>query len=150
PISLDIDNLTVKVTSSERDDYLWEIGSGSNWLSYHVAVMLGLHQFFMAQRHNCVPTLLLVDQPSQVYFPKLLVRREDKAESEPAFDRDEDVAAVRKAFAVLSTVVAAAHGKLQVIVLDHAPEVVWHELLDVILVEEWRDGRTLVPIDWLT
>lgn len=149
PISLDIDNLTLKVTSSERDDYLWEIGSGSNWLSYHVAAMLGLHQFFMSQRHNCVPTLLLVDQPSQVYFPKLLVRREGKTESEPAFDRDEDVAAVRKAFAVLSMVVAAAHGRLQVIVLDHAPEVVWQKLPDVILVEEWRDGRTLVPMEWL-
>jgi Protein of unknown function (DUF3732) len=150
PIALDTDNLTVKVTSTERDDYLWEIGSGSNWLSYHLAVVLGLHQFFMAQAHNCVPSLLVVDQPSQVYFPKLLVRREGKSEAEPSFDRDEDVAAVRKAFAVLSTVVSAAKGKLQVIVLDHAPEPVWHGLENVNLVEEWRDGRTLVPMEWLT
>lgn len=150
PIALDIDNLTVKVTSAERDDFLWEIGSGSNWLSYHLAVMLGLHQFFMAQPHNCVPSLIIVDQPSQVYFPKLLVRRDGNARVEPAFNRDEDVAAVRKAFAVLSMVVSAAKGKLQVIVLDHAPESVWHGLQNVNLIEEWRDGRTLVPAEWLT
>src|SRR6266496_365971 len=32
-ISLSISSLTVKVRGDERDDYLWEIGSGSNWLA---------------------------------------------------------------------------------------------------------------------
>src|SRR6218665_1917207 len=37
PISLEINDLTIKVRGAERDDYLSEIGSGSNWLSYHLA-----------------------------------------------------------------------------------------------------------------
>ncbi len=35
PIKIDYKNLTVIVSSDDgRDDYLWEIGSGSNWLAY--------------------------------------------------------------------------------------------------------------------
>lgn len=149
PVQLDIANLTVKVTRENRDDFLWEIGSGSNWLSYHLAVMLGLQQFFIAQPQSVVPSLMVIDQPSQVYFPKLLVQKGGQDMPEPQFDRDEDVAAVRKAFAVVSQVVTAADGKLQAIILDHAPEAVWRGLPNVHLVEEWRGGRFLVPAEWL-
>ena len=137
------------MTRDRRDDFLWEIGSGSNWLSYHLAIMLGLQQFFLSQAHSVVPSLLVIDQPSQVYFPKLLVQRGGEGQPEPRFDRDEDVAAVHKAFAVLSRVVTAANGKLQALVLDHAPQTVWGDLPGIHLVEEWRDGRALVPVEWL-
>jgi uncharacterized Zn finger protein (UPF0148 family) len=149
PVQLDISNLTVKVTRERRDDFLWEIGSGSNWLSYHLAAMLGLQQFFMSHPHNVVPSLLVFDQPSQVYFPKLLVQKTGQETPEPQFVRDEDVAAVRKAFSVINQVVTAANGKLQAIVLDHAPEEVWGGLPGVHLVEEWRGGKYLVPAEWL-
>src|SRR5262249_25839883 len=128
---------------------LWEIGSGSNWLSYHLAIMLGLQQLFLAQSHSVVPSLLVIDQPSQVYFPKLLVQRSAEGQPEPRFDRDEDVAAVHKAFAVVSQVVNGSNGKLQAIVLDHAPETVWGDLPGIHLVEEWRGGKALVPAAWL-
>jgi uncharacterized Zn finger protein (UPF0148 family) len=149
PIQLDINNLTVKVTRDRRDDFLWEIGSGSNWLSYHLAVVLGLQQFFLSQPHSVVPSLLVIDQPSQVYFPKLLVQRSGDDQPEPTFDRDEDVAAVHKAFSALSQVVNAAKGRLQAIVLDHAPATVWGDLPEINLVEEWRGGKALVPAEWL-
>ncbi|RYD01836.1 hypothetical protein N752_28095 [Desulforamulus aquiferis] len=46
PIKIDYGNLTVIVSGKDgRDDYLWEIGSGSNWLSYHISVTLGFHLF---------------------------------------------------------------------------------------------------------
>jgi len=32
-IRLVIGDLTVKVVRGTRDDYLWEIGSGANWLA---------------------------------------------------------------------------------------------------------------------
>ena len=60
--------------SSGRPDFLWEIGSGANWLSYHVASMIGLHELFLSQRGNPVPSMLILDQPSQVYFPRTLAR----------------------------------------------------------------------------
>lgn len=59
---------------SDREDFLWEMGSGSNWLAYDVAMSLALQQFFLSLTNSPVPGLLIYDQPSQVYFPKTLGR----------------------------------------------------------------------------
>ncbi|MEI6825891.1 MAG: DUF3732 domain-containing protein [Desulfuromonadales bacterium] len=149
PVSLEIKDLTVKVTGNDRSDYLSEIGSGSNWLSYHVAMILALHQFFISLRHSPVPGFVVIDQPSQVYFPKKVVLRENEESEEPQFKKDEDIAAVRKVFNVLGSVVGTAKGKLQVIVLDHAPRDVWGGIDNVVGLEEWRDGLKLVPVEWV-
>lgn len=145
PVRLMIPDLTVKVIRGTRDDYLWEIGSGANWLAYHVALTLALQIFFLDLPHHPVPGLLIYDQPSQVYFPR---RTAGDGAANPVAWRDEDVVAVRKVFALLGEQVAAARDRLQVIVLDHADEDVWGDLPNVILAEEWR-GRALVPFDWL-
>jgi hypothetical protein len=146
PAELNIDDLTIRVTgSSGRPDFLWEIGSGANWLSYHVAVMVGLHELFLSQKGNPVPSLLVLDQPSQVYFPRTLAK-EAKAGDDPSLG-DEDVVAVRKTFVTLATATKETKG-LQILVLDHAGKDVWGDV-DVQLVEEWRDGKALVPQAWL-
>ena len=149
PISLSIDDLTIKVEGVDREDYLWEIGSGSNWLAYHLAVSLGLHQFLLTLKQSTVPTFIIYDQPSQVYFPKQLVtRKEDETLLDPEL-KDEDLEAVQKVFKVLSSVVEASGGSLQIIVLDHAPKSVWSGIKNINLVEEWRGGLKLVPNAWL-
>jgi len=152
PISLEINDLTIKVQSTDREDYLSEIGSGSNWLSYHLAVLLALHQFFGSQHRSPVPAFLVVDQPSQVYFPKRIVVRPDDEEDgeveEPQL-RDEDVDAVRQAFEVMGRVTLGAKGALQLIVLDHASRDVWGEIHGVVGLPEWRNGVKLVPMEWL-
>lgn len=145
PVRLMIQDLTVKVIRGTRDDYLWEIGSGANWLAYHVALTLALQTFFLSLPHHPVPGLLIYDQPSQVYFPR---KTAGDQKADPVTWRDEDVEAVRKVFALLGQQVAAANGRLQVIVLDHADEDVWGELDKVVLAEQWRD-HALVPLDWL-
>lgn len=148
PISLEISDLTIKVRGADRDDYLSEIGSGSNWLSYHLAMLLALHQFYLAQPSSSVPAFMVLDQPSQVYFPKRVVTRPDEEVGEPRF-RDEDIDAVRKAFEVMGQVVLKADGKLQLIVLDHASRDVWGDIPGVVGLHEWRDGVKLVPMRWL-
>lgn len=146
PAELNVDDLTIRVTgTSGRPDFLWEIGSGANWLSYHVAAMLGLHDLFLSLQGSPVPSLLVLDQPSQVYFPRTLAK-EAKEGEDPRFD-DEDVAAVRKVFKSLVGATKASKG-LQILVLDHASEDVWGDL-DVHVVEEWRNGEALVPPAWL-
>ena len=148
PVFLQTDDLTVKVGGANRDDYLSEIGSGSNWLSYHIAVLLGLHQFFLRLDHSPVPGFLVMDQPSQVYFPKRLVVREGETPEEPRL-RDEDVEAVRKAYQVIAHVVESAKGRLQVVVLDHAPQDVWGSIPNTVAFEEWREGVKLIPSAWV-
>jgi hypothetical protein len=146
PVRLIINDLTVKVVRGSRDDYLWEIGSGANWLAYHVAMTLALQKFFLTEIHHFVPGLLIYDQPSQVYFPKRAAGDDGSDGAEVAW-RDQDVEAVRKVFRLLGTEVGAANGRLQIIVLDHASEDVWGGLDGVSLTEEWR-GRGLVPEEW--
>lgn len=149
PVDLDINDLTLRITGSDgRKDYLWEIGSGANWLSYHVAAFIALHRYFLGLTHTPVPGLLVIDQPSQVYFPRKLAGQDHDDESSDL--SDEDSQAVRKVFEQLGAFIDKSKMRMQIIVLDHAGPDVWGELSGVTLVEEWRDGKQkLVPDAWL-
>lgn len=148
PIRLIIQDLTIKVIRGTRDDYLWEIGSGANWLAYHVALTLALQGYFLRLPHHPVPALLIYDQPSQVYFPARRTGAALPDELDPQW-KNEDVVAVRKVFSLLEHVIGRTQGRLQIVVLDHADEEVWGQLTNVHLVEEWR-GKGLVPSAWLS
>lgn len=167
PIILAIDDLTIKVAREGRDDYLWEIGSGANWLAYHIATSVALHELFRDLKTSAVPSFVVYDQPSQVYFPKRaraadsttavnspdespgkLARALDGAGGEIDLT-DEDVRAVRKVFVTLAEAVQRGAGAWQAIVLDHASDDIWGDIPGVHLVEEWRGGRNLVPTEWL-
>jgi hypothetical protein len=148
PVTLSLSDLTIKITGQSRDDYLWEIGSGANWLSYHVAVTLGLQEFFIDQKHSPVPCFLVYDQPCQVYFPRKLASARRRSDDDPKL-LDEDVAAVQKVFRTLANAIVATRSKLQIIVLDHAGNNVWGDIADVSLVEEWRNNKKLIPLSWL-
>jgi len=150
PIQLSIDDLTVKVMHNDRNDYLWEIGSGANWLTYHIATTLALQIFFIKKQNHPVPGFLVYDQPSQVYFPQGF----GLLQTEPHNDtsrrsRDEDIAAVRDVFKSIAKAVRDSNGQLQAIILDHAGNEVWGDIDGVSLVEEWRGKTKLVPTSWL-
>ncbi|ALN84424.1 hypothetical protein LC55x_1133 [Lysobacter capsici] len=145
PVRLDPKELTVQVSREGRKDYLWEIGSGANWLAYHVAITLALQIYFLKNPPSPVPALLVYDQPSQVYFPTMT--KQQSGERDWKLTDQEDIQAVRRIFEALGKEVVAAKGALQVIVLDHADQEVWGDLPGVSLVEEWR-GKKLVPLDW--
>jgi len=147
PIRLNIQDLTIKVIRGTRDDFLWEIGSGANWLAYHVALTLALQGYFLSKPIHPVPGLLIYDQPSQVYFPARRAGKPLKEDLDPEWS-NEDVAAVRKVFALLDHIITKTSGRLQIIVLDHADEEVWGGLTNVHRVEEWR-GQGLVPMKWI-
>lgn len=147
PIQISVPDLTIKVVQKDREDYLWEIGSGANWLAYHVAVTLALQRFFLDEVNHPVPGLLVYDQPSQVYFPSGF--EIEDAESPTGRTRDQDIAAVRKVFETLGGEIVRAQGRLQAIVLDHAGADVWGEIAGVTLAQAWRGDEKLVPPSWL-
>ncbi|RYY02284.1 MAG: DUF3732 domain-containing protein [Gammaproteobacteria bacterium] len=146
-IRLSITDLTVRVLRDGRSDFLWEVGSGANWLAYHVTMTLALQKYFMKSDFHPVPHFLIFDQPSQVYFPRRLAG--DKAAIDKSILNDEDRNAVRKVFKVLGATTVESKNKFQIIVLDHAGDEVWSELPGVKLVEEWRGSDKLVPSHWL-
>ena len=48
--SISVPNLAVKIgAEGDRQDFLWEIGSGENWVGYHLAALLSLHEFFLTR-----------------------------------------------------------------------------------------------------
>jgi hypothetical protein len=151
PASLSVTELTLKINRAERTDYLFEVGSGSNWLGYHLSLMLALHQYFLSLPRCAVPAFLMIDQPSQVYFPKKLAGRKAKSDLDPKLD-DDDAKRVRQLFVELAKVTLAENREdreLQVIVVDHAGTAVWGDILGVHFVEEWRGTKKLVPINWI-
>jgi hypothetical protein len=109
--------------------------------------MLGLQALFASHPNSPVPNFLVLDQPSQVYFPRKLAG--PGAQDQDILLADEDVDAVRKVFAVLADAASGGVPGLQALVLDHAGPAVWEGLPNVHLVEEWRDGKALVPQGWL-
>jgi len=44
------------------------MGSAANWIGYHLIAHLGLHKHFV-ERDRPVPRFLILDQPTQAYFP---------------------------------------------------------------------------------
>ena len=149
PVSLSDTELTLRIQRLKREDFLWEIGSGSNWLSYHIAITLALHQFFLSLPACPVPNFIVYDQPSQVYFPQRLADRKDvELIVEPEW-RDQDEEAVRKVFVAMSQAMTATSEGFQIIVLDHAAKSVWGGIPLVHEVDEWRNGSALIPAEWM-
>ncbi len=142
-----IKDLTIKVKNQNgRDDYLWEIGSASNWLAYHISVLLAFQEYYQKRNGVKVPNFLVIDQPSQVYFPQKLAG--DNSE-EYKIENDEDKEAVKKIFSAMSEFLKQSNCNVQIIVTEHAEKEVWEGVENVKLIERWRDGKKLVPLDWI-
>ncbi|WAC12414.1 DUF3732 domain-containing protein [Dyadobacter pollutisoli] len=152
PVELDIANLTLKIssTSSNRADYLWEVGSGANWMGYHLSAFFALHEHFLSLENNFVPSFLVIDQPSQVYFPKDVPTISDDIVTFQDFaEKSEDLTQTRKIFSAASACAKRTNFNLQIIIVEHAPEITWQGVENIHMVEEWSGSRALIPIEWI-
>jgi hypothetical protein len=150
-VELDILNLTLKIASpnSSRSDYLWEVGSGANWMGYHLSVMFALHEHFLSLKHNFIPSFILIDQPSQVYFPKDVPHAPEEVKTfQDLTSTNEDFKQTRKIFESASDCIIRTKGKLQIIIVEHAPEITWQGISNIHLVDEWRKDNALIPKSW--
>lgn len=149
PVEFLIKDLTLRVKSANgRDDYLWEIGSASNWLAYHIATILAFQQFFQTRGSIAVPNFVVFDQPSQVYFPQQLRKNTDSEETVEI--KDEDKLAVKKIFTAINEFLLKTQSAVQIIVTEHADDDIWGEIPSAHLVARWRgtNGK-LVPVEWI-
>ena len=133
-----------------RNDFLWEVGSGQNWVGYHIGALLALHEHFMCYLNNPVPRFLVIDQPSQVYFPEAWPSMEDSPDGQEGSDLSADIEGVRRIFGALSYFLDSANEPFQVIVTEHAGDITWDEVRHVHLVGNWRKGydEFLIPDAW--
>lgn len=147
PPKFDIKNLNISVKSNDDNwHFLAEVGSASNWVSFHIALMCSLQEYFLELGTSCVPSFVVFDQPSQVYFPRIK-RSEENLENDPKYE-DEDVVAVRGIFKTLAKSVSENGGSWQCVVLDHADGSIYGDIEGVYEVEEWRNGKKLIPNEW--
>lgn len=141
PVRLDVRRLTVVADTAGGPVPLSEMGSGSNWLGYHLATLLSLHEWF-AEHDHPVPRVLILDQPSQVYFPSDY----ESAELEP--EREADRVLLLHAYQVISETINNLQPGFQVIVMEHAD--LDDEVFRSSVVERWRQGQgNLVPQEWI-
>lgn len=142
PFRLDLRKLQVVADADSGPIPMDRMGSGANWLGCHLIAHLALHTWFV-RKDRPVPRFLFLDQPSQVYFPA-----ERDVGGSMAVLKDEDRLAVLRIFELIREVVEALGGGFQVIVTEHAdPTEDWFQAA---IVERWRDGVALIPLDWLT
>ncbi len=148
--TLDDRNLSLKtVGTSQRSDHLWEIGSAANWMGFHVATLLALHEHFRTVSHNPVPKFLVLDQPSQAFFPEgVAAARIARLQGSGQRALSDDLARLKRVFKALSEAIIRTKRGLQIIVLEHADATVWHGVPHVRQIAEWRDSDALVPMDW--
>ncbi|WP_448512177.1 DUF3732 domain-containing protein [Photorhabdus laumondii] len=156
-IKLDKNELTLcfNVDNDRRNEFLWEVGSGANWMGYHLSVFLALHEFLSHQDRTRLPpfSFLVIDQPSQVYFPSaasgenvLDVMAEDKSLQ---ITRQNDVVATRRIFEMLAVAIEENNYFFQVIVLEHADKSIWGQVKNTYEAECWKDeGDGLIPRSW--
>ncbi|MBB4211691.1 uncharacterized protein DUF3732 [Rhodothalassium salexigens DSM 2132] len=140
-VRLDLKKLTVVADTVTGPIPLNRMGSGENWIGYHVLTHLALHHWFRS-RNRPVPGFLVFDQPSQAHYPP-------EADQEGRLDplEDDDRRAVHNLFELMHEASEDIGDGFQLIVFDHAHlEVDWFE--DAI-VEEWRGAKALVPASWI-
>jgi len=140
PLRLDIKKLTIIADTPDGPLPMDRMGSGENWVGYHLIAHLVLHLWF-TERDRPVPRFLFLDQPSQVYFPA-----EKEIDGKFLNVADEDRLAVSRMFRLIFDVVEQLSPKFQVIVTEHA-DLDEPRYQDAI-VERWRGGKKLVPDDW--
>lgn len=145
PARLDLHNLTVVIDRPARPIYMNKTGSGKNHLAYHLAALLALHRF-AANFNQPIPRFLMIDQPTQVYFPSESSYRAAGGSVERT-ERDADLEAVRRLFELLLRFTTSDAPGFQLIVTEHAN--LRDDWFQAALVEgPWSKPPALVPDDW--
>ena len=139
--------------------YLRSMGSGANWLYSHICLFLAVLKYFASLGDKAlVPSILFLDQPSQVYFPATIDINEEKFDAEGLKklenkSADEDLKAVTNLFIqiinVINTIKEEYGFMPQIIISDHADHLDLGEYnFNDYVVSRWR-GKDQGFVDML-
>lgn len=141
-VRIDPYRLTVVADTLQGPAYmdLGAIGSGMSWVGYHLTAYLALQDYFI-EMNRPVPRFIVIDQPSQAFFPRDRTTGGDLAELSDT-DRNNTL----KLYKMMFDAVAESDGNLQIIAFDHADfSDSWFQES---ITETWRSGTALIPRDW--
>ena len=125
--------------------FLYEMGSGANWVSCHIALFLSFLRYFASQENSPMPMIMFFDQPSQVYFPQGL--QGDESNKNVSVN---DIQAVNKMYKTIFNEINAIGSDTgilpQIIIVDHVSGTEL-EVKDEFLSywrKDWRNGEGLI------
>lgn len=146
PARLDLANTTLVFDRPQRQVPMSRTGGGENHLAYHLSALLALHWF--AAKNKCpIPQFLLIDQPTQVYFPSEQIYKDAGGSVEKTEEADADLRAVRRMFELLLRFTQSEAPGFQLIVTEHANlREQWFQ--DSLVEQPWTKPPALVPEDW--
>lgn len=142
PLRLDLRRLTIVADDPNGPISMEHMGSGENWVGYHLIAYFALHQWFVEQNRP-VPHFVFIDQPSQVYFPE---DNDWQRQESGSVGIGEDRQKVKRMYKLAYDIVQLLQGKFQIIITDHAN--IDESWFQDCVVERWREGKKLIPIDW--
>jgi len=142
PVRLDLSRLTV-IVDRDRPIPLYHMGSGANWVGFHLITHLALHKHF-TEHSRPVPRFLFLDQPSQAYYPP---DQDEELQGALARVKDDDRKAVSQMYNLIFDVVESLAPNFQVIITDHAD--LAESRFRSAIVERWRGGQKLIPQEWI-
>jgi hypothetical protein len=140
PLRLDLKKLTIVADTADGPVPMDRMGSGENWVGYHLIGHLALHEWF-TERSRPVPRFLFLDQPSQVYFPA-----EKDIDGSMDLVEEDDRQAVSRMFRFVFSVIEKLSPNFQVVITEHAD--INEDWYQDAVVERWRGGLKLIPDDW--
>ena len=145
PARLNLPQLTIIFDRPERPVPMGRTGGGENHLAYHLSALLALH-LFAEQNNRPIPRFLLIDQPTQVYFPSEQVYKNADGSVQKT-EADADLNAVRRLFELLLKFTQEDVPGFQLIVTEHANlRDQWFQ--EALVEQPWTKPPALVPEDW--
>ncbi|MDO8776380.1 MAG: DUF3732 domain-containing protein [Burkholderiaceae bacterium] len=146
PFRLDMRNLTLVVQRPGNPIPMIRTGGGANWLAYHISALLALHHY--ASENNVpIPRFLMLDQPTQVYFPSQAAYESVAGDAKRVRTVDVDLAAAKRLFETLLNYTKVLVPGFQLIVTEHANFADdWFQ--EALVEDPWMDPPALVPKDW--
>lgn len=150
PINLNFDIMDETFDVYQRQKnfekiYLYEMGSGANWVSCHIALFLSFLRYFASQEKSPMPLTMFFDQPSQVYFPQGTSKEDEKQELSQT-----DMKAVNEMYKTIFDEINGIGedtGVLpQILIVDHVDGKdleIKDEFLSYVR-KDWRNGEALI------
>lgn len=147
PARFNLNNITIVFDLPDRPSVpMSRTGGGENHLAYHLSALLALH-WFSVKNNRPIPRFLLIDQPTQVYFPSEQIYKDTDGSVQKTEEADADLKAVRRLFELLLKFTQEDAPGFQLIVTEHANlSEDWFQ--DTLVEEPWTKPPALVPEDW--
>lgn len=122
--------------------HLYEMGSGANWVSCHIALFLSFLRYFAKQDNSPMPLIMFFDQPSQVYFPQGYGKDSEVTQA--------DLIAVNKMYKTIFDEINSIGNDTgilpQIIIVDHVDgnNLENKKEFEGYVRRNWREGKALI------